>query len=108
MFRSLAFPVRFAYVPDAFGENEPMQKPGFPKNTYRRPALRKTARFLAAARFIVACALAGNMLAGNAAFGQTLDKLSFATNSVAESEHGGFYQALSPGTYHTYQIDVTL
>src|SRR6266478_395947 len=106
--RSLAFPVQFAYVPDAFGENEPMQNPGFPKNTYQRPDLRRTARFLAAARFIVACAMAGNMLAGNAALGQTLDKLSFATNWVAEAEHGGFYQALADGTYRRYGLDVTI
>src|SRR5260370_6613415 len=108
MFRSLAFPVRFAYVPDAFGENEPMQKPGFPKNTYRRPALRRTARFLAAGVFIGGCNLVGNMLAGNAALGQTLDKLSFATNWVAEAEHGGFYQALADGTYRRYGLDVTI
>ena len=85
-----------------------MQNPGLPKNTYRRLARRGTGRFLAAARFIVACALAGNMLAGNAALGQTLDKLSFATNWVAEAEHGGFYQALADGTYRRYGLDVTI
>ena len=85
-----------------------MQNPGLPKNTYRRLARRGTGRFLAAARFIVACAVAGNMLAGNAALGQTLDKLSFATNWVAEAEHGGFYQALADGTYRRYGLDVTI
>ena len=30
---------------------------------------------------------------------QTLDKVSFGTNWVAEAEHGGFYQALADGTY---------
>jgi NitT/TauT family transport system substrate-binding protein len=85
-----------------------MQNPGLPKNTYRRLARRGTGRFLATARFIVACAVAGNMLAGNAALGQTLDKLSFATNWVAEAEHGGFYQALADGTYRRYGLDVTI
>jgi NitT/TauT family transport system substrate-binding protein len=85
-----------------------MQNLGFLRNTVRTPALRRTARFLAAARFIVACAMAGNMLAGNAALGQTLDKLSFATNWVAEAEHGGFYQALADGTYRRYGIDLTI
>src|SRR6266478_8785017 len=94
--------------PARFGENEPMPNPGFPRDTFRRPGLRRTARFLAAARFIVACAVAGNMLAGNAALGQTLDKLSFATNWVAEAEHGGFYQALADGTYRRYGLDVTI
>jgi NitT/TauT family transport system substrate-binding protein len=85
-----------------------VQDPGLPKNSYRTLARRGTGRFLAAARFIVACALAGNMLAGNAASGQTLDKLSFATNWVAEAEHGGFYQALADGTYRRYGLDVTI
>jgi NitT/TauT family transport system substrate-binding protein len=85
-----------------------MQNPALPKNTYLRPACRRSGRFLAAARFIVACALAGNMLTGNAALGQTFDKLSFATNWVAEAEHGGFYQALADGTYRRYGLDVTI
>jgi NitT/TauT family transport system substrate-binding protein len=85
-----------------------MQNTALPKNTYLRPARQRSGRFLAVARFIVACALAGNMLAGNAALGQTLDKLSFATNWVAEAEHGGFYQALADGTYRRYGLDVTI
>jgi NitT/TauT family transport system substrate-binding protein len=39
---------------------------------------------------------------------QTLDKLSFGTNWVAEAEHGGFYQALADGTYRKYGLDVTI
>src|SRR5205807_9929102 len=42
------------------------------------------------------------------AVAQTLDKVSFATNWVAEAEHGGFYQALADGTYRTYGLDVTI
>jgi len=39
---------------------------------------------------------------------QTLDKVSFGTNWVAEAEHGGFYQALADGTYRRYGLDVTI
>jgi NitT/TauT family transport system substrate-binding protein len=39
---------------------------------------------------------------------QNLDKVSFATNWVAQAEHGGFYQALVDGTYRKYGLDVTL
>ena len=85
-----------------------MQNPGVSSDMFWRPALLSTARFRDAARFIVACALAGNLLAGNAALGQTLYKLSFATNWVAEAEHGGFYQALADGTYRRYGLDITI
>jgi len=37
-----------------------------------------------------------------------LDKVRFATNWVAEAEHGGFYQALVDGTYKKYGLDVTI
>ena len=73
-----------------------------------RPAFLASARFIAAAGFIVACTLMGNIVAGNDALGQTLDKVSFATNWVAEAEHGGFYQALADGTYRRYGLDVTI
>jgi NitT/TauT family transport system substrate-binding protein len=39
---------------------------------------------------------------------QTLDKVTFGTNWVAEGEHGGFYQALADGTYRKYGLDVTI
>jgi NitT/TauT family transport system substrate-binding protein len=39
---------------------------------------------------------------------QPLDKVSFATNWVAQAEHGGFYQALVDGTYKKHGLDVTL
>jgi NitT/TauT family transport system substrate-binding protein len=58
--------------------------------------------------FLVAVAAAGNMLGGRPAAAQALDKVSFATNWVAEAEHGGFYQALADGTYRRYGLDVTL
>jgi NitT/TauT family transport system substrate-binding protein len=39
---------------------------------------------------------------------QTLDKVSFGTNWVAQAEHGGFYQALADGTYRAHGLDVTI
>src|SRR5437667_11576410 len=58
----------------------------------------------------VACALAAaSALCGSAAAdAQTLDKVSFGTNWVAEAEHGGHYQALADGTYRRYGLDVTI
>src|SRR5438094_7742315 len=44
----------------------------------------------------------------SAAHAQTLDKVSFGTNWVAEAEHGGHYQALADGTYRRYGLDVTI
>ena len=43
-----------------------------------------------------------------AARAQGLEKLAFATNWLAEGEHGGFYQALADGTYRRYGLDVTI
>jgi NitT/TauT family transport system substrate-binding protein len=39
---------------------------------------------------------------------QSLEKVRFGTNWVAEAEHGGFYQALADGTYRRYGLDVTI
>ncbi|MGJ4890930.1 ABC transporter substrate-binding protein [Bradyrhizobium sp. HKCCYLR20261] len=44
----------------------------------------------------------------SAAQAQTLDKVSFGTNWVAEAEHGGFFQAVADGTYKRYGLDVTI
>jgi NitT/TauT family transport system substrate-binding protein len=48
------------------------------------------------------------MIALSSAGAQTLDKVSFGTNWVAEAEHGGFFQALADGTYKSYGLDVTI
>jgi NitT/TauT family transport system substrate-binding protein len=57
-------------------------------------------------------ALTAGLLAVAAAFAparaQTLDKVSFGTNWVAEAEHGGFFQAVADGTYKNYGLDVTI
>src|SRR3974390_426740 len=42
------------------------------------------------------------------AFAETLDKVTFGSNWVAEAEHGGFYQAVADGTYRKYGLDVTI
>jgi NitT/TauT family transport system substrate-binding protein len=63
---------------------------------------------LTRAVFLVAVAAAGNMCGGKPAAAQVPDKVSFATNWVAEAEHGGFYQALADGTYRRYGLDVTI
>jgi NitT/TauT family transport system substrate-binding protein len=51
---------------------------------------------------------AGVAVAIGPASAQTLDKVTFGTNWVAEAEHGGFYQALADGTYRKYGLDVTI
>jgi NitT/TauT family transport system substrate-binding protein len=58
-------------------------------------------RFAAAA---AAVALAPSVPAA----AQTLEKVSFGTNWVAQAEHGGFYQAVADGTYKKYGLDVTI
>ncbi len=57
---------------------------------------------------IALAALAAVAAAIGPACAQTLDKVSFGTNWVAEGEHGGFYQALADGTYRKYGLDVTI
>ena len=47
-------------------------------------------------------------LASATAQAQQLDKVTFATNWVAQAEHGGFYQALADGTYRKAGLDVTI
>ena len=52
--------------------------------------------------------LAAGWLAIGAAQAQQLDKVTFATNWVAQAEHGGFYQAVVDGTYKKHGLDVTI
>jgi len=53
-------------------------------------------------------ALVAVLMAIAPACAQTLDKVSFGTNWVAEAEHGGFFQAVADGTYRSYGLDVTI
>src|SRR5689334_10205404 len=54
-----------------------------------------------------ACAVIAT-IAASMAHAQTLDKVTFGTDWVAQGEHGGFYQALADGTYKKYGLDVTI
>jgi NitT/TauT family transport system substrate-binding protein len=56
----------------------------------------------------VALAIALADAASSFASAQSLDKVLFGTNWVAEGEHGGFYQALADGTYRKYGLDVAI
>jgi NitT/TauT family transport system substrate-binding protein len=58
-------------------------------------------------RILLSAVLAAGLLCGGA-LAQPLDKVTFATNWVAEAEHGGFYQALVDGTYRRHGLDVTI
>src|SRR6266540_3236591 len=56
----------------------------------------------------LALALLTSGLLTAAASAQKLDKVSFATNWVAEAEHGSWYQALADGTFKKYGLDVSI
>lgn len=55
-----------------------------------------------------ACLAGAFLTLATPATAETLDKVSFGTNWVAEAEHGGFFQALADGTYRRYGLDVTI
>jgi NitT/TauT family transport system substrate-binding protein len=55
-----------------------------------------------------AAALTTSLFAFGPAHAQTLDKVTFGTNWLAEGEQGGFFQALGDGTYRKYGLDVTI
>ena len=39
---------------------------------------------------------------------QQRDRIVFATDWLAQAEHGGFYQAVAEGTYAKHGLDVTI
>jgi len=59
-------------------------------------------------RPIMIRALAAAFALGVATPAAAQDEVVFATNWLAEAEHGGFYQALADGTYAEYGLDVTI
>jgi NitT/TauT family transport system substrate-binding protein len=63
----------------------------------------RTLRFPAAL-----AALAAALAAPFAAHAQAPDRIVFATDWLAQAEHGGFYQALAEGIYKKYNLDVTI
>ena len=46
--------------------------------------------------------------AGRRRAAQAPDRIVFATDWLAQAEHGGFYQALAEGTYRKHGLDVTI
>ena len=52
--------------------------------------------------------VAAAALALTPARAQELDKIVFATDWLAEAEHGGFYQALAQGIYRRHGLDVEI
>jgi NitT/TauT family transport system substrate-binding protein len=58
------------------------------------------------AALAVLAPLLASLVAPRAAL--ALDKISFATNWLAEAEHGGFYQAVADGTYAKYGLEVRI
>jgi NitT/TauT family transport system substrate-binding protein len=55
----------------------------------------------------IALALAA-LVAAPVVQAQAPDRIVFATDWLAQAEHGGFYQALAEGTYRKYNLDVTI
>jgi NitT/TauT family transport system substrate-binding protein len=64
--------------------------------------------FAAGSRRLLVAFLLSAATAVGPASAETLDKVTFGSNWVAEAEHGGFYQALADGTYRKYNLDVTI
>jgi NitT/TauT family transport system substrate-binding protein len=59
----------------------------------------------------LACRLLSALIAAvalGAVHAQQPDRLVFATDWLAQAEHGGFYQALAEGTYRRHGLDVTI
>lgn len=65
-------------------------------------------RALTTGLFAVALSGLAGLVSSAPARAETLDKVSFGTNWVAEGEHGGFFQAVADGTYQKYGLDVTI
>lgn len=60
------------------------------------------------ARSRLAALLVAAPLLGLATGAAALDRLVFATDWLAQAEHGGFYQAVAEGTYAKHGLDVTI
>ena len=59
-----------------------------------------------AARLAAAALAAAGAL--SPAHAQAPDRIVFATDWLAQAEHGGFYQALAEGIYRKHNLDVTI
>ena len=56
-------------------------------------------------RLLLAIVSAASAMAAHA---QPVDRLVFATDWLAQAEHGGFYQAVAEGIYRKHGLDVTI
>ena len=59
-------------------------------------------------RFVARLAVAALLLASGVAAAQAPERIVFATDWLAQAEHGGFYQAVAEGIYKKYGLDVTI
>jgi NitT/TauT family transport system substrate-binding protein len=59
-------------------------------------------------RAVAGALLLSVMLLPVAATAQAPDRIVFATDWLAQAEHGGFYQALAEGTYRKHGLEVTI
>jgi len=57
---------------------------------------------------IVAHLVFAVILVASGAAAQAPERIVFATDWLAQAEHGGFYQAVADGTYRKYGLDVTI
>ena len=48
------------------------------------------------------------LFASSAVFAQAPERIVFATDWLAQAEHGGFYQAVAEGIYKKHGLDVTI
>ena len=59
-------------------------------------------------KLVATLALSATLISSGFAGAQAQDKVTFATNWLAQAEHGGYYQAIADGTYAEYGLDVTI
>lgn len=59
-------------------------------------------------KLALAAGTAAVLVAATGASAQTLTKVKYGTNWVAQAEHGGYYQAVADGTYKACGLDVTI
>src|SRR3954471_9963629 len=59
-------------------------------------------------RFATGCIVTAMLALAGSAGAQNPDRLVFATDWLAQAEHGGYYQALAEGIYKKHGLDVTI
>src|SRR5579863_5458619 len=72
----------------------------------RRTDLRSVRKLESSMRIAALAGLAGLIALASPAL--ALDKVTFATNWLADPEAGGYFQAVVDGTYAKYGLDVTI